>query len=196
MTGKANPKLDSFFENSKKWKQEFLKLRGILLKTELTEELKWYQPCYTFEGKNLMIIGGFKDNCVLSFFNGASMRDSQNLLQKPGDHSRFTRVMRFKNIQEIIDNEEYIKQYIAESIALEKSGIRPKPEKEILEMPLELKEMFSQDAEYQAAFEKLSPGKQRYYLIYFSDAKLSATRQTRIEKYRPKILDGKGFNER
>lgn len=176
------------------WQNELQKLRQIILKTELKEEMKWGAPCYSYNGKNLILIQAFKHNFALSFFKGALLRDESNILEKPGENTRASRVIRFQSLERLNDLEEKIEAYLLEAIALEKSGIPLEISSEIL-LVEELQERLEQDPALKTAFEALTKGRQRGYNLYFAQAKQSKTRTKRIEKYIPKILEGKGFHD-
>ncbi|WP_366184295.1 DUF1801 domain-containing protein [Flavobacterium ovatum] len=191
-----NPKIDEFLSKAKKWQQEMEQLRNILLDCQLTEELKWRQPCYTFQNTNIILIGGFKDYCTLSFFKGILLKDTDNLLEAPGENSQSVRIIKFVNIQEILEKETILKSYIYEAIEVEKAGLKVElKESTDLEFPEELLQIFKENPTFQKAFESLTPGRQRGYNLFFTAAKQSQTRVTRIEKYLQQILDGKGIND-
>jgi uncharacterized protein YdeI (YjbR/CyaY-like superfamily) len=191
-----NPKVDLYFENLEKWKPELEKLRMILLDCMLTEELKWGSPCYSFQKKNLILIGGFKDNCVISFIKGALLSDTKGILSKPGENSQSSRIIRFTNVKEISKLESTIKAYIFESIENEKAGLKVELKKTTeYEFPEELEAKFKKNAALKKAFSALTPGRQRGYLLFFTAAKQSETRTTRIEKYTDRILKGIGIND-
>jgi uncharacterized protein YdeI (YjbR/CyaY-like superfamily) len=178
-----------------RWSEELLILRSIVLHAGLSEELKWSMPCYTIDGKNILIIAAFKDYCSLSFFKGALIKDTKQLFAIPSENTNSARQFKFTNSKQIIKYEKVILQYIKEAILIEQSGekiLKPKSQKEII---TELKQEFEDNPELESAFYKLTPGRQRGYLIYFSDAKQTATRTSRIQKYITKILDGKGFHD-
>lgn len=191
-----NAKLDAYIEGLKNWKPEATLLREILLSTELEEDFKWSMPCYTYNGKNIIGIATLKEHCALSIFNGAALTDPNGLLMIPGEHSQSGRWMKFTTVADIKKKAPAIKAFIKEAIALESSGV-PK-EKVIapkLTIPAELQAAFKKDAKLQKAFNALTPGRQRGYLIYFSGAKNAQTIINRIEKYAPKIICGKGFHD-
>lgn len=193
---KKNPKVDPFFKKAKKWQREMKELRRIVLDSPLSEELKWYQPCYTFDGSNVAIIGGFKESCVLSFIKGALLKDSKKILVKPGENSQSARFIRFTNVQQIVKLEPILKAYIDEAIEAEKTGLKVKFKK-ITErkLPEELEDKFDAEPALKTAFRALTPGRQRAYLLHFFSAKQSKTRAARIEKCRSRILNGKGLND-
>jgi uncharacterized protein YdeI (YjbR/CyaY-like superfamily) len=178
-----------------RWSEELLILRSIVLHAGLKEELKWSMPCYTIDGKNILIIAAFKDYCSVSFFKGALLKDTKKLLATPNETSNAGRQFKFIDTKQIINYEKVILQYIKEAIVIEQSGAKiPKPES-VKELISELKHEFKNNPELESAFYRLTPGRQRGYLIYFSDAKQTATRTSRIQKYITKILDGKGFHD-
>lgn len=178
------------------WHKELVELRSILLECGLIEELKWSQPCYTFQKKNILILGAFKDHCVLSFFKGSLLKDELNLLSKPGENSQAGRFFKFTNVKDIIRLKDTIKAYIFEAIEVEKAGLKVAFKKiDEQDIPDELQYIFENDSVFQNAFRSLTPGRQRGYLLFFSAAKQSKTRVSRIEKYRPKIMDGKGMHD-
>jgi len=191
-----NPKLDLFFEKATKWQEELVKLREIVLDCGLTEELKWGVPCYTFNKTNVIILGGFKDYCFISFLNGVLLHDSENILQKPGENTQSGRIIPFTDIQTIIGMNQTLKAYIYEAIEVEKAGLKVESNsKAELVFPDELLQKFESNPTFKAAFEALTPGRQRAYNIYFSGAKQSKSRESRIESYVQRILNGKGFND-
>ena len=189
-----NPKVDAFLLNVKKWRDELTILRSIVLDSGLSEELKWGVPCYVHEKANVIIIGGFKDYFALMFFKGALMEDPQDLLRKPGENTQSGRQIRLTSIEEMLDLEEVLKAYIQNAIAVEKAGLKVVEKKtEEYPVPPELEESFAANSDLQHAFYGLTPGRQRAYLLHFAEAKQSATRKARIEKYTPRILKGKGI---
>lgn len=179
-----------------KWKNEIETLRMIILECGLTEELKWGKPCYTFQNSNVVILQEFKEYCAMMFFKGALLKDPQGILVKPGENSHAARQIRFTNVKQIQEQEETVKMYIQEAIEVEKAGLQVE-EKKVSEytMPQELLDKFEEIPKLKEAFESLTPGRQKAYILYFSKAKQSKTRQSRIEKYIPHILNGKGLND-
>lgn len=179
------------------WTGELKLLRALVLKTGLTEELKWGQPCYTLNGKNVLIVAAFKQYSFISFFKGSLLNDANKLLASPGENSQAVMQLRFTNTQQIVEKEAEINDLIKQAIAVEEKGLKVdfKAKKE-LEYPDELTQKFASDAAYKAAFEALTPGRQRGYILHFTSAKQSATRASRIENCTDKILAGKGFNDR
>ena len=179
------------------WAQELKFLRDLVLSCGLTETLKWSMPCYTFDDKNTVLISAFKQYCSITFFKGALLKDTQGLLVKQGENTQAATQLQFTSLQEIQSLESTIKDYIAESIEVIKSGIKAEPsEKKALEFPVELEIAFDQNRALKEAFFALTPGRQRAYNMHFLQAKQSKTRTARIEKYTPRILDGIGFNDR
>ena len=191
-----NPKVDFFFENAGQWQKEFEKLRTIALSTELTEDLKWGCPCYTYEGKNIFLIHGFKEYCALLFFKGALMKDPDHILIQQSKNVQAARQIRFTEVQQIIDLEKELQAYMFEAVEIEESGAKVEMKKtKEFEMPQEFQDKLDEDPVLKEAFESLTPGRQRAYLLHFSSAKQSKTREARIEKCIPQILDGKGLND-
>jgi len=179
------------------WDEELAVLRAILLETELTEEVKWRVPTYTYDGKNVSIMSALKDACTLSFFKGVLLKDPENILEKPGPNTQSDRIIRFTDVQQIKDMEDTIKAYIKEAIEVEKAGLEVEyKDVSQYDIPDEFLEALEDSRELQEAFESLTPGRQKGYLLHFSGAKQSKTRKSRIEKCIPKILDGKGFHDR
>ncbi|UPW84953.1 YdeI family protein [Lysinibacillus sp. Ag94] len=193
---KMNPKVDEFLGKAKKWQEEYSALRNIVLACELTEEFKWMHPCYTLEKKNIVLIHGFKDYCALLFHKGALLKDANGVLIQQTENVQAARQIRFTNIQEIVGMETIIKDYILEAIEIEKAGLEvPMKEHKEYIIPEELHHKFNEMPTLKTAFEKLTPGRQRAYILHFSQPKQSKTRVSRIEKYTQHILDGKGLND-
>ncbi|MEC0282858.1 YdeI/OmpD-associated family protein [Terribacillus saccharophilus] len=192
-----NHKVDEFLSKAKQWKDEFISLRNIILDCELTEDFKWKHPCYTLEGKNIVLIHGFKDYCALLFHKGALLKDTNQILIQQTENVQAARQLRFKSVKEIDEMKTTIKAYIQEAIEIEKAGLKVdlKEHTEYI-IPEELHNKFEETPALKTAFEALTPGRQRAYIFYFSQAKQSKTRETRIEKYKQQILDGKGLNDR
>lgn len=192
-----NPEVGLFLDKAKKWQEEMEFLRKIILDCGLTEEFKWKHPCYTFQGSNVVLIHEFKEYCALLFHKGALLKDTENILVQQTENVQAARQIRFTGKAEIKALEPTIKAYIFEAIQIEKAGLKVEMKKTSeFEMPEELKRKFEEDPDLKNAFEALTPGRQRGYLLYFSKAKQSKTRQSRIEKYIPKIFEGKGLNDR
>lgn len=191
-----NPKVNFFFENAGQWQEEFEKLRTIALSTELTEDLKWGCPCYTCEGKNIFLIHGFKEYCALLFFKGALMKDPDHILIQQSKNVQAARQIRFTEVGQINDLEDVLRAYMFEAVEIEESGAKVEMKKtKEFEMAEEFQEKLDQDPALQEAFKALTPGRQRAYLLHFSSAKQSKTRETRIEKCIPQIMDGIGLND-
>ena len=189
-----NPKVDTFLLNVKKWREELTVLRSIVMDSGLGEELKWGAPCYVHEQANVIIIQGFKDYFALLFFKGALMKDPQDLLHKPGENTQSGRQIRLTSMDEILGQEEVLRAYIQHAIEVEKAGEKVITKKtEEYPVPSELEESFAENSDLQHAFYGLTTGRQRAYLLHFAEAKQSATRKARIEKYTPRILKGKGI---
>lgn len=189
-----NPKVDAFLLNTKRWREELTILRSIVMDSGLGEELKWGAPCYVHEQANVIIIQGFKDYFALMFFKGALMKDPQDLLRKPGENTQSGRQIRMTSMDEMLGLEEVLRAYIQHAIEVEKAGAKVVVKKtEEYPVPSELEESFVANSDLQHAFYGLTPGRQRAYLLHFAEAKQSATRKARIEKYAPRILKGKGI---
>ena len=192
----TNPRVDAFLSKAKKWRQEFEKLRAIVLGCGLTEELKWMHPCYTFENKNIVLIHGFKEYCALLFFKGALLNDAKGILVQQTQNVQAARQVRFTNVREIARLQRTLKEYVFEAVEVEKAGLKVKLKKTSdYKIPEELQIKLNANPALKAAFNGLTPGRQRAYLFYFSQAKQSKTRAARIEKYVPQILDGKGLHD-
>ena len=192
---KKNPSVDGLFRREQKWRPEFEALRAIALDSDLTEEVKWYQACYTLHGKNVVLIHGFKEFCALMFFKGALLKDPSRILATPGQHQS-ARQIRFTNLQEIVEAKPLLKAYIREAIAVENAGLKVKLKTtRDFKIPDEFQKQLDQNLALQAAFRALTPGRQRQYLFHFSQPKQSKTRQARVEKSMRQILMGKGLND-
>lgn len=192
-----NPKVDWFFDKDTKWKKEYQELRKIVLEYTLKEVLKWGVPCYTHNKSNILLIHGFKNYCALLFPKGVLLKDTNNILIQQTKNVQSARQLRFTNLQEIVDLKPIIKAYIFEAVEIEKAGLEVKMKKTSeLEMPDEFKKALNENSDLKSAFESLTPGRQRGYLLYFSQPKQSKTRTARIDKYMKHILDGKGLNDR
>jgi uncharacterized protein YdeI (YjbR/CyaY-like superfamily) len=191
MVNSMNPKVDGYLRKAKQWKKEFEKLRMIVLDCGLTEELKWGKPCYTFEKSNIVIIQGFKEFCALLFTKGALLKDPDGVLKKFGWQA--ARRIPFTNVREIVEMEPILKTYIRE--AKEKAGLEVTYKKNPEPVPEELRNKLDEIPALKTAFEALTPGRQRGYILYFSGAKQSKTRESRVEKCMPQILKGKGLND-
>jgi uncharacterized protein YdeI (YjbR/CyaY-like superfamily) len=191
-----DPRVDAFFRHVLQWRNELSALRDILLNTDLVESYKWGQPCYTYDGKNVIILAGFSTSFAVSYLKGALLQDTDNVLESPGPNSRSARFIRFIEMSQIAPLEKTIRSYVAEAITLEISGAKiQKPSAEDLVLPEELLDAFRRIVKLEQAFYALTPGRQRAYVMHFSSAKQSATRVARIEKYGPKIIEGKGLQD-
>ncbi|WP_343849661.1 YdeI/OmpD-associated family protein [Algoriphagus jejuensis] len=191
-----NPKVDFYFEKAEQWQDEYRTLRAICLETSLTEELKWGCPCYTFHGTNVVLIHGFKDYCALLFHKGVLLKDPEGILIQQTENVQSARQIRFTDVKQIQDLKAELKGYIFEAIEVEKAGLKvPMKKTADFEIVEEFETRLAADPELKAAFEGLTPGRQKGYLLHFGQAKQSKTRETRIEKSISKIFDGKGWNE-
>lgn len=178
------------------WPDELRLLRSIALSSGLQEEIKWSMPCYTYNGKNVAMIAAFKHNVVLSFFKGSLLQDEMKILEKPGDNSNVSRIGRYTSVSQIVEVQDYLKAYLLEAIELEKAGKKVAKQKaEALVLPKELEAAFALDTNFEKAFRALTPGKQRAYVIHISEAKQEATRISRVEKYKPQILQGLAIHD-
>lgn len=191
-----NSNVSKYLEELKQWQSELLELRAIVLSTGLTEEYKWKHPCYTWKGKNQVMLGDFKNFCSISFFNGFALKDPKGLLQKGGEHTQQSRILRFTSLQEIIDHQTIIKAFIQELITMQDNNKLPKQEAAPeIPHPAELTEAFKNNPALKNAFHALTPGRQRDYLILFTGSEDSATRAARIERNIDRILKGFGRND-
>jgi uncharacterized protein YdeI (YjbR/CyaY-like superfamily) len=193
---KLNPKVDGYLRKNKEWQEELGALRKIILECPLVEDIKWRTPCYTIDDKNVVMIGAFKEACVLSFIKGALLKDPARILVQPGENTQSARTVRFTNVAEILKMKSILKDYIEEAIKAEKAGLKV-AFKKITEhkVPQELQERLDKEPALKTAFRALTPGRQRAYLIHFSSAKQSKTRAARVEKCVPRILKGKGLDD-
>lgn len=190
-----NPKVNWFFDKDSKWQKEYQKLRSIVLDCGLLEELKWGVPCYTFKKSNVLLIHGFKDYCALLFPKGVLLNDALNILIQQTENVQAARQIRFTKVQEIIDLEAIIKAYIFEAVEVEKAGLEVAMKKTSeFQVPDEFKKALKENSDLKSAFESLTPGRQRGYLLHFSQPKQSKTRTSRIEKCTEQILRGEGLN--
>jgi uncharacterized protein YdeI (YjbR/CyaY-like superfamily) len=191
-----NTKVDEFLSKSKKWQEEFEKLRMIILDCQLTEELKWGKPCYSFQKNNIVLIQGFKEYCALMFFKGALLNDANAILIKIGENTQAGRQIRFTNVREIVMMEPVLKAYIYEATEVEKAGLKVNFKKttEFI-IPEEFQNKLDEIPALKTAFNALTPGRQRAYIHYFSAPKQSKTRESRVEKCIQQILNGKGLND-
>jgi uncharacterized protein YdeI (YjbR/CyaY-like superfamily) len=193
---RMNPKVDFFFDKAKKWQDEFEKLRKIILDCQLTEELKWGVPCYTIQKKNIVLIHGFKEYCAILFFKGALLKDARGVLIQQTENVQSARQIRFTNVREIVKMETILKAYIKEAIEVEKAGLKVDFKKTSeFKIPVEFQNKLDENPALREAFYVLTPGRQRAYIFYFSQPKLSRTREARVEKCIDLILDGMGLND-
>jgi uncharacterized protein YdeI (YjbR/CyaY-like superfamily) len=191
-----NPKVDNYLSRAESWQEEMEKLRMILLECGLMEELKWGHPCYTFQKGNVVLIHGFKEYCALLFHKGALLKDADGILVRQTENVQAARQIRFTNVREIVELEAVLKAYVYEAIEVEKAGLKVELKKtKEYDIPEELQKKLDEMPELKSAFEALTPGRQRGYLLYFSGAKQSKTRESRIEKCMQKIFEGKGLND-
>ena len=190
-----NPKVDGYLRKSKQWREELQKLRRIVLDCGLTEEVKWRVPCYTVQKSNVVLLGRFKECCVLSFVKGALLKDANGILVKPGENTQAARVIRFTHVREIVEMEPILKAYIDEAIEVEKAGLKVKFKKNPEPIPEELQNKLDDIPALKTAFAALTPGRQRAYILYFSAPKQSKTRESRVEKCVRQILNGKGLDD-
>ena len=193
---KTNPKVDWYFTKARQWKEESEKLRSIILDCGLEEELKWGKPCYAFEGNNIVLIHGFKNYCAILFMKGALLKDPQGILVRQTENVQAARQIRFMNLREIVEREPVIKAYVNEAVEVEKAGLQVTLKKTSeFKMPEEFQNKLDKNPALKKAFEALTPGRQRGYLLYFSGAKQASTREARVEKCAPQILKGKGLDD-
>jgi uncharacterized protein YdeI (YjbR/CyaY-like superfamily) len=191
-----NPKVDGFFRETKQWREEFKKLRMILLECPLTEELKWGKPCYSFRESNVVILQGFKEYCALLFCKGSLLKDAGGILIQQTENVQAARQIRFTNVREIVAREATVKAYVHEAIEVEKAGLQVVYKKTSeFKIPEEFQNKLDEIPALKTAFEALTPGRQRGYLLYFSAPKQSKTRASRVEKCRRQILKGKGLTD-
>jgi uncharacterized protein YdeI (YjbR/CyaY-like superfamily) len=196
MDDRMNPKVDEFLSRVQTWQEEFAALRTIALDCPLTEEFKWGAPCYTFQKKNVVLIHGFKEYCALLFFKGALLRDPEGILIRQTDNVQAGRQIRFTSVQEIATQEAALKAYILEAIEIETAGLKVSSGKGAdLVIPGELQDKLAEIPAMKEAFEALTPGRQRAYVLYFSQPKQAKTREARVEKCTDKILSGKGLDD-
>lgn len=191
-----NPKVDFYFDQEKKWQKEQEQLREIVLECGLAEELKWGVPCYMHQKSNIVLIHSFKEYCALLFFKGALLKDTNDILIQQSANVQAARQIRFTNVQEIIDLKSVLKTYIFEAVEIEKAGLKVNLKK-TAEFPVsdEFQQKLDENPDLKKAFEALTPGRQRAYLLHFSQPKQAKTRESRVEKYIPAIYEGKGLND-
>ncbi len=193
----TNPEVDWFFAKPAKWQEAYEALRELIVASGLSEELKWGCPCYTFQDTNVVLIHGFKNYCALLFMKGVLLKDEHEILVQQTKNVQSARQIRFKNLAEIVEMKSVVKAYVEEAINVEKAGLTVEMKQVAeFEMPEEFKITLEDMPELKSAFYNLTPGRQRGYLLYFSAPRQVKTREARIEKYIPAILDGKGVNEK
>ncbi len=191
-----NPKVDSVLRQEKKWREELETLRTIVLSCDLTEELKWHQPCYVHQGKNVVLIHGFKEYCALLFFKGTLLKDPKGILIQQTENVQAARQIRFTNVREIVKMEPVLKGYIREAIEAEKAGLKVKLKRTAdFKIPAEFQSKLDELPALKTAFRALTPGRQRAYILHFSQPKQSKTREARVEKCMRQILKGKGLDD-
>lgn len=196
MKSKENPKVDFYFQKEKKWHDEITKMRAIALSCGLTEELKWGCPCYTSDGQNVVLIHVFKEYCAYLLFKGALMNDDHAILVHQSKNVQSARQIRFTSVSEVTSQQKILKEYLLHAIEVEKSGLKVELKKtEEYEVPVEFEDKLNAMPALKKAFEKLTPGRRRSYLLFFSAPKQSKTREARIEKSIPQIMNGKGLND-
>lgn len=192
----SNPKVDFYFDKEKNWKEEIEKLRTIVLDCHLEEELKWGVPCYSFQKSNIVLIHVFKEYCALLFFKGALLKDPEGILVQQTKNVQAARQVRFTNVKEIVRLKKALKAYILEAVEVEEDGLKvPMKKTKEYSVPEEFQQKLDASPVLNKAFKALTPGRQRGYLLYFSSAKQSKTREARVEKYLKQILNGKGLDD-
>lgn len=192
---KRNPAIDGFLRREKKWREEIAALRDIILESEVAEELKWGKPCYTYEGRNVVIIIPLKESCALSFAKGVLLKDPAGLLTKPGESTQAGRWIKFTSAAQIEKQRRLLRDYVREAVEAEKAGLKVEFKKNPEPMPAELEARLDRTAALKKAFSALTPGRQRGYILFISGAKQAQTREARVEKCVPLILSGKGLND-
>ncbi len=188
-------RVGAYLANAGQWREEMRMLRRIALDCGLDEELKWGKPCYTLGKHNVVILQGFKDRCAIMFFKGALLKDPKGLLEKPGANSHVARRMVFSSLSDVVEREGRLRAFIKEAIRIEKAGLKVEAKAGVEPLPDELKEAFREVPGLKKAFGRLTPGRQRGYILHFADAKQSRTRRSRIQKCVPRILDGVGLRD-
>jgi uncharacterized protein YdeI (YjbR/CyaY-like superfamily) len=193
---KMNPKVDFYFNKAKEWQKELAKLRTIVLGCQLAEELKWGVPCYTFEKRNIVLIHAFKEYCALLFVKGSLLKDANGILIQQTENVQAARQIRFTNLREIVEMKPILSAYIHEAIEVEKAGLKVKLKRTSeFTIPEEFQNKLDEIPALKSAFDALTPGRQRAYIFYFSGAKQSKTRESRVEKCMQQILNGKGLDD-
>jgi uncharacterized protein YdeI (YjbR/CyaY-like superfamily) len=209
MQHENNPSADAYFDigcgrcplggtpkcKVNNWRELLLNIRALMLGSGLAEVLKWGAPCYTYQGKNVVIIGAFKEYCSIAFFKGALLNNESGLLEKPGENSNAGRVIRLTTISQLLDNKTQIIQLIQQAIDIERSGLKVPKNTQPVPVPTELQKRFDEDPGFEEAFKRLTAGRQKEYLLYFGQAKQSATKLARIERFYHKIMREKGLND-
>lgn len=191
-----NPRVDAFLRRQKTWRKEFTKLREIILACDLTEDLKWGQPCYSVDGKNVVLMHGFKEYCAVLFPKGVLLEDPKGVLIQQTKNVQAARQIRFRSLADVIKTEKTLKAYVREAIRVEKAGLKvPMKRTKDFEMPEEFEAELERSAGLREAFDSLTPGRQRGYLLYFAQAKQARTREARVAKNIPRILDGLGLDD-
>ncbi len=190
-----NPEVDGYIKRSEKWPEEMTGLRPILLGFGLTEELKWGKPCYTHTGKNIVILQEMNEFLALMFFKGALLDDPEGVLESQGPNSRSARRVCVSSVDDVSRLADTVASFVEDAIRVEEAGLEVGPAPELVPVE-ELQERFDDDPAFKAAFDALTPGRQREYNLHFSDAKRASTREARVEKHAPRILDGKGLRDR
>ncbi|MBX7214703.1 MAG: YdeI/OmpD-associated family protein [Thermoflexales bacterium] len=195
-TGQPNPRVDWFFAKATPWQAEYAALRSILLGCELSEDLKWGCPCYTLDGRNIVLIHGFKEYCAVLFFKGALLKDPRGILITQTENTQSSRQIRYSSLKAVTSGKAALKAYVKEAIAVEQAGLKV-PMKKTAEfaVPEEFQRRLDEDPALEEAFHALTPGRQRAYLLFFGGAKQSTTRTARVEKCAPRILQGKGLDD-
>ena len=197
MTSDSNPKVEQYIERADKWQAEFAALRALLRDSPLTEDFKWGHPCYTVPSGNVVLIHGFKEYCALLFHKGALMKDPAGILIQQGKNSQSARQLRFTNVSEVEAQAANIKAYVLEAIEIEQAGLKVELKSaDEFEVPEEFERQLNDMPALRTAFEALTPGRRRAYLMHFAGAKQSTTREARIAKCLPMIMEGKGLNDR
>jgi uncharacterized protein YdeI (YjbR/CyaY-like superfamily) len=196
MVNSMNPKVDFFFNKEQKWQSELKILRTIILDCGLTEELKWGKPCYTLHNANIVLIHAFKEHCALLFFKGALLNDADNILVQQTENTQAIRQVRFTDAGQITKMEPVLKAYVYEAVEVEKAGLKVKMKKTTeFKVAQEFQTKLDAMPALKTAFGALTPGRQRAYMLYFSAAKQAKTREERVAKYIPQILNGKGLDD-
>jgi uncharacterized protein YdeI (YjbR/CyaY-like superfamily) len=190
-----NPKVDAYIDQAERWREETKELRALALACGLTEELKWGKPCYMLGEANVVIIQGFKEYCALMFCKGALLKDRQGILKKPGESSQAARQIRFSNVGELRKLKPAIRAYVEEAVAAQRAGREVVFKQHPEPVPPELQAKLDRNPVFKAAFEALTPGRQRGYILYISGAKQSATREARVQRCTPRILERRGLND-